>query len=118
MIHEFYAVTQTSIYKVSDQREDGYPEIVKIALKGKSKMPVGHKLSGGPMVAICKFLILYIPEGGGITSFERRIENVNTRYWGGNTSFIVALFKDEEGARKCFEFDDQTAMRSALAEKH
>ena len=60
------------------------------------------------MLAICKFLQLYEPEGGGgyAGSYERRIENVNKRYWGGHTSAIVALFKNEQEAKTCFESND------------
>ena len=50
------------------------------------------------MLAICRQLIPFIPEGGGITSFERRIEMVNTRYWGTPSATIVALFATLEEA--------------------
>lgn len=107
VIHEFYAVTSNenggSIYKVSDTPDDtyGHATATKIALHGKSSVQVGGKF-GSSMIAVCKCLIAYIPEGGGITSFARQIEDVNTRYWGGNTSLIVALFHDLESSTKCF----------------
>ena len=110
MIHKFFVVTKTSIYRVRDNSEDGYPEAMKIALKGKSKFSVGHKLEGGTMIAICNNLITYIPEGGGVTSQhmvkQRCIEGVNGYFWGDHTSPIVALFKDETSARACFESKD------------
>lgn len=110
MIYEFFAVTLTSVYHVKDKGGSIYPVAVKIALKGSSEFPVGHELNGGTMIAICKGLIAYIPEGGGVTSQymvkERRIEAVNTFYWGDGTSPIVALFGDEVSAQACFGNDD------------
>ncbi len=114
MIHQFYVVTMTSVYHVRDGiNKKGNccgPEAEKIALKGESKVPVGHRLKGGRMVAICDRLIMYIPEGGGMTSFQRKIEMVNTNYWGGCTSSIVSLFLVTRGerkrARECFRHDD------------
>lgn len=100
MLHKFYVVTKTSIYLVEDKGADGYPSAVKIALRGQSKLPVGHRLRGGNMIAICWKLIAYSPEG------NREIEKVNTFYWGDSTSHIVALFKTEDEARLCFASDD------------
>lgn len=99
-IHEFFAVTETSIYHVSDGT--GMAVAQKIALHDASAIGAGQILGGGTMVAICKCLIAYIPEGGGITSYERRIEMVNTRWWGGNSSPIIGLFKNKEDAYECF----------------
>ncbi len=103
MLQEFYAVTLTSIYRVFQR--DCEAVAVKIALKGESKIPVGDELTG-PMVAVRTNLQFFIPEGGGvfspIVSVERHIENVNTFYWLGRTSPIVALFLTEQEARDCF----------------
>jgi len=96
MLHKFYAVTYTSVYLVKDKDEDGRPAAVKIALRGESNLPIGHRLRGGSMIAICYRLIAYSPEG------NREIEKINTFYWGDSTSRIVALFKTEEEARICF----------------
>lgn len=110
MIHEFFAVTTTSIYRVKDCSNGRRSEAVKIALRGKSKFPVGHKLQGGTMIAICKSLIAYVPEGGGLMSQcmveERQIEKVTVCFWGDQSSPIVALFKNEASARACFEKQD------------
>lgn len=110
MIHKFFAVTTKSIYQVKDTCKDRGLEAVKIALKAKSEFPIGRKLEGGTMIAICKNLIAYIPEGGGVMSQymvkERHIEGVNTYFWGDSTSPIVALFKDEASARACFKNTD------------
>ena len=101
-IQEFFAVTQTSVYYVQAKGSENGPAMTKIALFGKSEISVGTVLKNGNMIAICSHLIMYTPEGGGITSFERKIENVNTFYWGGRTSEIVALFKTKEEALACF----------------
>lgn len=99
-LREFFAVTMTSVYQVTARGENGRPCAEKIALRGESKFPVGAKMED-PMLAVAVFLQFYIPEGGGITSFERRLEMVNTRYWTAGTSRIVALFLDEEKALAC-----------------
>lgn len=108
MIHRFYAVTMTSVYLVKDRKskKDPYPVARKIALKGESELPVGTELENGTMIAITKQLQAYIPEGGGLTSFERKIECVNTRYWGGHSSYIVALFTTKKKAMDCFAHSD------------
>src|SRR3989338_5878524 len=103
-LKKFYAVTDSSsLYKavIGVSKTCPYPYIKKIALKGESKVRVGQVISNGTMLAICDTLIMFIPEGGGFTSFERQISGVNTRYWGGGTSKIVALFKEEKDARFC-----------------
>ncbi len=100
-LKEFYAVTATSVYHVEyDKSKIIQALATKIALRGKSKVKLGKVLSG-PMLAIAKWLQFYIPEGGGLTSYERKVERVNTRYWLGNTSFVVALFFNEVEARDC-----------------
>jgi hypothetical protein len=114
MIHEFLAVTKTSVYHVKDgiDGEGNYhgPMAQKIALKSPSNIPVGDFLRNGTMLAICHQLIMYVPEGGGITSFQRKIEEVNTCWWGSNSSSIVALFLvdeiEERKARDCFQHHD------------
>ena len=100
MLKEFYAVTTTSVYHVEHNNKPNQAKATKISLIGKSKVAVGDVFTG-PMVAICKFLQFYIPEGGGITSFQRRIEMVNTRYWLGGTSDIVGLFTERGEALNC-----------------
>lgn len=107
VIRQFFAVTAfgrtKSVYRVTGKvSRNQRPCLEKIALSGTSRAPVGVKLSDGTMIAICNQLIMYVPEGGGLTSFERKIEMVNMRYWGFRTSPIVALFEKEEGARSCF----------------
>ena len=110
MVNEFYVVTLTSLYHVIARGEDSpAPVAEKIALKGESGLPVGHRLKGGTMIAICKFLMPYIPEGCGWlspnTTFERHVEEMNTFYWGQRTSPIVALFMDKHTALDCLAQD-------------
>ena len=103
VIREFYAVTETQVYHVKDHMstDDPAPVARKIALIGKSDVQVGSVLANGTMLAITTRLQMYVPEGGGITSFERRIEKVNTGYWGGHSSDIVALFRSRRKATQC-----------------
>ncbi len=110
-ISEFYAVTRTSIYHVT-QTKDGEVAAIKIALKSKSKIHVGGNLckKTGSLIAICDVLQSYMPEKYGIlhplVGFERRIEYVNTVYWGAHSGSIIALFETEIEARECFKTDD------------
>ena len=105
MISEFFAVTLTSIYHVTVD-DSGNAVAMKIALKGKSEIGIGHRLGGGTMLAVGDRLLAYVPEGGGITSYERNPEKVNTKWWGDMSSGIVALFKAEQEAFACFKQSD------------
>ena len=106
----FFAVTATSIYRVVAEDGKGRAFAEKIALKGESKFPVGHKIEDGMMIAIARCLQAYIPEGhswlSSQTSFERRLEDVHSSWWRTGTSPIVALFLSEEAAQACFEQPD------------
>ena len=110
-IGEFFAVTKTSIYRVIEI-EEGEVAALKIALKGDSKIPVGRDLceGTGSMIAICDVLQAYMPEKYGIlhqlTGFERKLESVNTRFWGDHSGSIIALFKTQSEAEECFKLDD------------
>lgn len=105
----FFAVTTTSLYKVFAMGEDRKPYAIKIGLRGESSIPIGNKIAG-EMLSIAKCLQFYIPEGHSWlscgTSFERRLEMVNTQWYQGKTSNIIALFFNEDEARKCFAFPD------------
>ena len=98
-LQEFFAVTITSVYHVTI--EYGPMAVAtKITLRCPSSVGVGGQLKG-PMLAICDQLITYIPEGGGLTSYQRNIEQVNTRWWTANSSPVVAIFKDKKAALEC-----------------
>ena len=100
VLKKFYAVTATSVYRVEYDEKKVQAQATKIALNSESGIKLGKVLSG-PMLAVAKWLQFYIPEGGGLTSYERKIEKVNTNYWFGKTSNIVALFFNEVEARDC-----------------
>ncbi len=110
-LKEFFAVTMTSIYHVKDD-VDGAPEVKKIALRGESIRAVGSIVSGPnggrglTMVSVGKHIVVFIPEGhswlSARSTFVTQLENVNTMWWGGNTSEVVALFLKETDAMECF----------------
>ena len=107
-LHSFYAVTLTSVYQVrigTDDPAEEVPVLIKIAKKGDGKIDVGTVVSNGTMVAICQHLQMFIPEGSGQLSpsstIEREVVRVNTHYWGGHTTQIVALFFKEADALEC-----------------
>ena len=109
IIKQFFAVTLTSVYQVEmDESDNAFAK--KIALKGTSSIALGCRIQGGTRIAIGDRLIAYIPERYGeqspLTAVERRIELVNTRYWGGGSSSIVALFFDQEAALDCHSQPD------------
>ena len=85
------------------------------------------------MIAVANHLRVFIPEGHGqlspLTSVERRLEMVNTQYWGGGTSAITALFLTEDKARQCFDqsglepcdprwIEDTKQVLEAIGEEH
>lgn len=103
-IHKFYAVTKTSVYLVSDEKdENGHPIVEKIALNGESSIPVDDRLDCTYVVGIMSCLQGYIP---GVKS-ERRPDMRNTRYWTGNSSPITALFTRKDLAFKCLKQPDR-----------
>lgn len=106
-IKRFFAVTTTSsIYEVSDIfDENGEPGIKKIAqVRGSktSRVAVGSALHGGKFVGItrsCGVVLYHQVEGS-------RPSEVNSFWWGGWTSPIVALFETEEEAKVCANSGD------------
>ena len=105
-LKEFFAVTTTSVYHIQDN-VGGYPEVKKIALKGESKIGLGATLKHGTMVSVGEQIIVFIPEGHGwmspMTSFETELGKVNTQWWGGGTSRVVALFLKKADAMQCHD---------------
>ena len=106
---KFFAVTTTSLYEVMARAENGRPYIRKIDLRGESQIQISETMSGD-LLAVAKWLQFFIPEGHGLlspmTSVQRKVEMVNTVYWQGKTSDIIALFLTEEKARECFASPD------------
>jgi hypothetical protein len=100
-VHEFFAVTETSVYRVADEKDaNGIPIVEKIVLREKSKIPVGGRLRNGNLVGIMKErIVLYFrdhrPDGNEVLRPEEANE------WGGGTSPIIALFLNKEEAMNC-----------------
>ena len=109
LLKVFYAVTKSkSVYLVrigSDKPEEEAPLLVKISKNGESKLSVGGTISNGTMIAVGKNLQMFVPEGSGwmspMSTLEREVSKVNTHFWGGHTSLIVALFLNEAEALDC-----------------
>lgn len=104
---EFFAVTETSVYRVSSLTDSrNTPIVEKIALVGESDVPVGGRLKGGNLIGIMKIgIILYI-EDHPRPGRPQRPEDVNTGYWGGHTSPIVALCLRQDDAMICLHSKD------------
>jgi len=96
----FFAVTTTSLYRIEWLVNVPMPVVKKIAMAGQSDVPVGQIITGGYNLGIMdKGLVLY--------GTDRELpEQVDTRYWGGGTSAIVALFLQEDTARECLNSGD------------
>jgi len=108
-IHEFFAVTRNSLYRVTDQKDPtGTPIVKKITLKDPSRTDQEKRLHDGSLAGITKDCIVVYDEDHLIAKGEHplRPEMVNIEFWGGNTSPVVALFLDEQKARKCSATDD------------
>lgn len=99
-IHEFFAATQTSVYVVKDEMENGCPIVEKIAEKKISPFPIGGKLKNGSRIGIMlkMGIVLYNP-----SRREEKPEQVNIARWGGKTSSIVALFLEKDRAIRCLD---------------
>jgi len=100
MLDTFFAVTLTSLYRVTV--EGGKPCVEKVALHGESKIGVGEKLIPEPMLSIGTQLWMFNPQGPA-GEFQREFGCVEARQCGPHTSMIIGLFKEEEVARYCFE---------------
>ena len=108
VLHEFWTVTQTSLYRVSDERDDyGTPVVEKIGKGEESDIDTGEQLgmdnAGGSNVGITgyKGIVLYDSENG------MPAEGINRLYHGAHTSLIVALFLRLEDALFCFSNSDR-----------
>ncbi|MFA5173097.1 MAG: hypothetical protein WC435_01685 [Candidatus Paceibacterota bacterium] len=109
-IQKFFAVTVvTSIFEVT-ALGPFRASCIKHAQMEEGQIPLGTDLCRGGMIAICDCLLGYIPDAHGpissSTSFERKIELVNTLWWKGNSSNIAALFTAEEEALACILYND------------
>ncbi len=103
MIERFYAVTTTSLYEVSAEKDGlGIPLVVKLALKGASLVKVGGRLHNGRLIAVTRLGLILYDEEFPRPGRRQRIEEVSFIFWGGNTSPIIGLFLDIQEAIICF----------------
>lgn len=110
---EFYGVTLSgSAYRAKIGGDGKVPALIKIAEKKdvQKSISIGNQIDNGSMIAIGQFLLLFTPEKYGLahqlTGVEREAAEVNTFYWGGGTSRVVALFLKEGDALKCLESEN------------
>lgn len=106
MLNKFYAVTVYSGSEEFDSKsiyeiliENNNVVVKKIALIGKSSIKVGEELTNGSVLAVSNScgLQLYYPHKGV------RMDDVNTKNFGGGSAPIVGLFKTRDSAKKCFD---------------
>jgi len=103
----FYAVTTTSVYSVSDKRDkNNTPIVKKIALRGISKVSVGGRLKNGYYVGIMGCGIYLYHQDHPRAGRVQKPEEVNIFFWGGHTSPIIALFLKKNKAMSCFNSPD------------
>ncbi len=106
---KFFAVTTTSVYSVTDKKDDqGYPIVQKTAIKkGKnSKISIGGRLKNGCLVGIQADGIILYNEEHPRPGCRQKPEEVNISFWGGGTSPVIALFLKEDEARACLDSKD------------
>jgi hypothetical protein len=104
-LHSFFAVTLTSLYWVTDRKDQhDWPIVMKIGIAGQSNIPVNAMLKNGTMVGITGpvGIMLYHP-----SSRSRLPEMVNVESWGDHTSPLVGLFLSEIGARECLATENR-----------
>lgn len=108
VLNGFQAVTITSLYHAAIYGSKGVPVLTKLAQRNgcESKVAVGSRLTQGTMLGVAQKIVLFVPEGGGITSYQREFLLVNTRYWGEHTSDVVGLFLRKEDAERCMTTND------------
>ncbi len=108
-MHRFYAVTTTSVYLVSDEKNEyGWPTVEKIALNGQSRVKVGSRLKNGGLVAVARDRIFLYD--GFDKNTRRSPEKIGTIHWGGIASGIIGLFLHKEEAMACFKKEDKTIL--------
>ena len=108
-LREFFAVTLTSVYRVSDRRDaDGIPLVEKIAQRGSSAVAVGGRLKSGSLIGVTKRgIYLYdddLPYPGRPGGRPARPEEVDVLFWADHTSPVVGLFLNEADARGCLDW--------------
>lgn len=109
MLKRFFAVTVSgSLYEISDKtNERNWPTVRKVSGPTNPNMQTGTCLRNGKLVGISDLgICLFDPtprEG-------RNFELMNTSYWGGSTSGIVALFLERSSAEACITSSERTLL--------
>jgi hypothetical protein len=76
-----------------------------IAGRGVGSHSIGHVLQDGTMIGICRRLVTYTPQSANpdepLTSYVRKLEEINETLWGEGTAHIAALFLSRISAYAC-----------------
>jgi hypothetical protein len=105
----FYAVTQTSLYRIrceidSEGIPQGEPEVKKIAQSKESGIKVGDCLAKGRFVGVLKICICrYNDRRAEEHNKPTNAESIQLTYWGGQTSAVAGLFLKREDALDCLK---------------
>jgi len=113
-LHEFFVVTMTSVYRVSDIKDaKGVPTVEKIARRRPSALEVGSRLKNGSLIGVTRRgIFLYsddLPYRGRPGGRPARPEEVPALFWGDHSSPVVGLFLNEADARGCLDWGPGTA---------
>jgi len=108
-LHEFFAVTETSVYRVRDMLDNGgTPFVEKVSQRSPSRVDVGDRLKNGSLVAVTKRgLFLYhddLPCRGRALNRPARLEELGALLIGDHTSPVVGLFLDQREALDCLNW--------------
>ena len=109
----FYAVTQTSVYRVTqEQGENGWPIVEKVAKRrGVKTSDIGMRLKLGRVVAITGHsdgIMLYDSigsRGNGLPQYPESLNTLVSR--GGKTSPVTALCTVKREAERCLQSNFQ-----------
>ena len=108
---EFYAVTETSLYWVTDTWDEmsGFPIVEKVAIKqgATSSVPVGARLKRGQLIGISNESLALYDEDHPKPGRRQPPDTVNYTYWGGGTTPLRALLIDKSEALECLNDDSE-----------
>lgn len=116
ILEEFYAVTETSVYRI--RRTDEGAEAIKIARNAPSQLDVGEKF-GDDFIGFCEGRICAYSIFGPALKYEKRImtnactvlrpESFSATF-NGWTSGLVALFLEEGTVLECHDAENKEIM--------
>lgn len=100
-LHEFFAVTVTSIYRVSDEKDsEGTPIVQKVRMRFQSIVGTGKRLMGGSLVGIRAVGLLLYSDGKENTPHAKP-EDIAPVLQGSKSSPLVGLFRTLAEAETC-----------------